>query len=65
MSLTLSVGVQSAMQEMERIEAKGTATPEEIAALAEDLSAKMLLTTWRATRWEVLNVSRVSPQALT
>jgi hypothetical protein len=54
---SISIGVQSAMTEMERLEAKGTATPEEIAELAEELSGKMLLTTWRATRWEVLNVS--------
>lgn len=51
-----AIGVQSAMQEMERLEAKGTATPDEIAALAEELSGKMLLTTWRATRWEILNI---------
>lgn len=52
-----SVGVQTAMAQMEKLEAAGTATPEEIAALAEELSGKMLLTTWRATRWEVINVS--------
>lgn len=51
-----SMGVQAAMAEMERLEQKGTATPDELAALAEDLSAKMLLTTWRATRWEVINI---------
>lgn len=45
------------MAQMEKLEAAGTATPEEIAALAEELSGKMLLTTWRATRWEVINVS--------
>lgn len=47
------------MAQMEKLEAAGTATPEEIAALAEELSGKMLLTTWRATRWEVINVSCV------
>lgn len=52
-----SVGVQSAMAEMERLEQKGDATPEEIEALAQELSTKMLLTTWKATRWEVINVS--------
>lgn len=51
------VGVQSAMAEMERLEAKGDASQEEIEALAQELSSKMLLTTWRATRWEVINVS--------
>ncbi|CAK9786103.1 DnaJ-domain-containing protein [Cutaneotrichosporon oleaginosum] len=54
--LSSALNVQAAMQEMERLEAKGTATPEEIAALAEDLSAKMLLTTWRATRIEVITI---------
>ena len=51
-----AIGVQAAMQEMERLEQKGTATPDELAALAEELSGKMLLTTWRATRWEVINI---------
>lgn len=46
------------MAEMERLEAKGGATPEEIEALAQELSSKMLLTTWKATRWEVTNVSQ-------
>lgn len=52
------MGVQTAMAEMERLEQKGEATPEEIEALAQELSSKMLLTTWKATRWEVLSVSR-------
>jgi hypothetical protein len=45
------------MQEMERIEQEGKASQEEIEALAQELSGKMLLTTWKATRWEVINVS--------
>ncbi|ODN94227.1 hypothetical protein L198_05081 [Cryptococcus wingfieldii CBS 7118] len=51
-----AVGVQTAMAEMERLEAKGDATQEELEALAQEVSGKMLLTTWRATRWEVINV---------
>lgn len=51
------------MAEMERIEAKGGATPEEMEALAQELSSKMLLTTWKATRWEVTNVSTAHPVA--
>lgn len=47
------------MQEMERLEQRGDATPEEIEALAQELSSKMLLTTWKATRWEVINVRSV------
>lgn len=57
------MGVQAAMAEMERIEAKGDATPEEIEALAQELSSKMLLTTWKATRWEVINVSCIGVSA--
>jgi hypothetical protein len=57
------MGVQTAMAEMERLEAKGEATPEEIEALAQELSGKMLLTTWKATRWEVLSVSDLSPRS--
>jgi len=41
---------------MERLEQKGNATPEEIEALAQEVSSKMLLTTWKATRWEVVGV---------
>lgn len=51
-----AIGVQSAMEEMERLEAKGDATPDELEALAAEVSSKMLLTTWKATRWEVINV---------
>lgn len=57
--LSSAIGVQTAMVEMEKMEQKGTHTPEEIAAAAEDLSGKMLLTTWRATRWEVINVGYI------
>jgi len=39
------------------MEQRGDATPEEIEAMAQELSSKMLLTTWKATRWEVINVS--------
>ena len=41
---------------MERLEQKGTATPEELEALAAEVSSKMLLTTWKATRWEVTSI---------
>jgi hypothetical protein len=45
------------MEEMDRLEQKGDASPEELEALAQEVSSKMLLTTWRATRWEVISVS--------
>ncbi|ORX36585.1 X-domain of DnaJ-containing-domain-containing protein [Kockovaella imperatae] len=51
-----AIGVQAAMEEMERLEQKGNATPEEMEQLAQEVSSKMLLTTWKATRWEVINV---------
>lgn len=38
------------------MEAKGDASQEELEALAADLSSKMLLTTWKGTRWEVNSV---------
>ncbi|KAJ9099875.1 hypothetical protein QFC21_003880 [Naganishia friedmannii] len=46
----------SAMEEMTKIEAKGDASQEELEALAADLSSKLLLTTWKGTRWEVISV---------
>ncbi len=51
-----AIGVQMAMEEMMKIEAKGDASQEELDALAEDLSSKLLLTTWKGTRWEVISV---------
>ena len=57
LTLCFRLGVQAAMEEMERMEQKGNATPEEIEALAQEVSTKMLLTTWKATRFEVINVS--------
>ena len=41
---------------MSKIEAKGDASQEELEALAADLSSKLLLTTWKGTRWEVISV---------
>jgi len=57
LKLISSVGVQTAMEEMERLEQRGDATPEELEAMAQEVNSKMLLTTWKATRWEVINVS--------
>jgi hypothetical protein len=45
------------MKQMEALEVSGTAAPEELAAVADELSGKMLRTTWLATRWEVTQVS--------
>lgn len=38
-----SIGVQTAMEEMTRLEEKGTATPEELEALAQEVSSKVSL----------------------
>ncbi|KAJ9118259.1 hypothetical protein QFC22_004170 [Naganishia vaughanmartiniae] len=51
-----AISVQMAMEEMTKIEAKGDASQEELEALAADLSSKLLLTTWKGTRWEVISV---------
>jgi hypothetical protein len=51
------------MAEMERLEQKGTATPEELEALAQEVSGKMLLTTWKATPFWVLIFLRDSSPA--
>ena len=56
LELTGSIGVQSAMEEMDKLEQKGDVPPEELEALAQEVSSKMLLTTWRMTRWEVIGV---------
>lgn len=44
------------MEEMAKIEAKGDASQEELEAMAADLSSRLLLTTWKGTRWEVISV---------
>lgn len=41
---------------MAKIEAKGDASQEELEAMAADLSSRLLLTTWKGTRWEVISV---------
>ncbi|KAI5452557.1 DnaJ-like protein [Naganishia albida] len=51
-----AISVQMAMEEMAKIEAKGDASQEELEELAADLSSKLLLTTWKGTRWEVISV---------
>ncbi len=45
-----------AMEEMAKIEAKGDASQEDLDKMAMDLSSKLLLTTWKGTRWEVIMV---------
>lgn len=53
-----TVGVQSAMQDMERLQLKGEVTEEEMRALEEDITGKIMLASWRGTRFEVVQVLR-------
>ncbi|KAF9223958.1 DnaJ-domain-containing protein [Gyrodon lividus] len=53
-----ALGVQSLMQEMERLQVKGEVTEEELRALEQDMTGKILLASWRGTRFEVVQVLR-------
>ncbi|KAG8887474.1 hypothetical protein FRB98_009555 [Tulasnella sp. 332] len=53
------VGVQSIMEDMARRQEKGEEVPEEeLRAMEEDLTGKILLASWRGTRFEVSQVLR-------
>ncbi|TCD62335.1 hypothetical protein EIP91_007054 [Steccherinum ochraceum] len=52
-----AIGVQNFMQEMERLQLKGEVAEEELRALEEDVTGK-LLASWRGTRFEVVQVLR-------
>ncbi|KAL4078671.1 X-domain of DnaJ-containing-domain-containing protein [Scleroderma yunnanense] len=53
-----ALSVQSLMQEMERLQAKGEVDEDEVRALEEDMTGKILLASWRGTRFEVVQVLR-------
>lgn len=53
-----AIGVQNTMQEMERLAAKGEIPEEELRALEEDVTGKIMLASWRGTRFEVVQVLR-------
>jgi len=53
-----ALSVQSLMQEMERLQAKGEVTEEILHAMEEDMTGKILLASWRGTRFEVVQVLR-------
>lgn len=53
-----AVSVQMSMEEMAKRQEKGDIDEEEMKQLEADMSGKMLLATWRGTRWEVTNVLR-------
>jgi len=53
-----ALGVQQVMQEMEKLQAKGELAEEELRALEEDITGKIMLASWRGTRFEVTQVLR-------
>lgn len=53
-----AVNVQLSMEELARHQEKGDIGEEELRALEQDMNGKMLLATWRGTRWEVSSVIR-------
>ncbi|WFD28042.1 hypothetical protein MNAN1_003050 [Malassezia nana] len=53
-----AVNVQMSMEELARRQEKGGLTDEELQQLEQDVNGKMLLATWRGTRWEVSGVLR-------
>ena len=46
------------MQDIERAQSKGEASEEELKALEIDMTGKIMLASWRGTRFEVVQVLR-------
>jgi len=53
-----AVSVQQVMNEMERAASKGEIDEAELRALEEDMTGRIMLASWRGTRFEVVNVLR-------
>ncbi|KAI0629388.1 X-domain of DnaJ-containing-domain-containing protein [Trametes polyzona] len=53
-----AIGVQQTIAEMEKLQAKGEIGEEELRALEEDVTGKIMLASWRGTRFEVSQVLR-------
>jgi len=53
-----AIGVQSMIQEMEKLQARGEVPEEELKALEEDVTGKIMLASWRGTRFECVQVLR-------
>ncbi|KAI3625126.1 hypothetical protein CBS9595_000487 [Malassezia furfur] len=53
-----AMNVQMSMDELTRAQDKGDLSDEEMQKLEQDMQGKMLLATWRGTRWEVNSVLR-------
>ena len=52
------LSVQQVLQDIERAQLKGDAGEEELRALEIDVTGKILLASWRGTRFEVVQVLR-------
>lgn len=59
-----AVSVQMSMEDLQKRQEKGDVPEEELAKLEAEMSGKMLLATWRGTRWEVTGVLRKVCDAL-
>ncbi|KAM5536589.1 hypothetical protein V8D89_009684 [Ganoderma adspersum] len=53
-----ALGVQQTIAEMEKLQARGELAEEELRALEEDVTGKIMLASWRGTRFEVSQVLR-------
>jgi len=53
-----AVSVQMSMEDMAKRQEKGDLDEEELRRMEQEMSGKMLLATWRGTRWEVTTVLR-------
>jgi len=52
------LSVQQVMQDIERAQLKGDTSEEELKALEIDVTGKIMLASWRGTRFEVIQVLR-------
>lgn len=53
-----ALSVQQVMQDMERLSSKGEVDEEELKAMELDMTGKIMLASWRGTRFEVVQVLR-------
>ncbi|TFK85102.1 DnaJ-domain-containing protein [Polyporus arcularius HHB13444] len=53
-----AIGVQQTIAEMEKLQLKGELGEEELRALEEDVTGRIMLASWRGTRFEVSQVLR-------
>ncbi|KAF8519020.1 DnaJ domain-containing protein [Hysterangium stoloniferum] len=53
-----ALGVQASIEEMARLQEKGEIPEEQLQELQNDVTGKILLASWRGTRFEVVNILR-------